>query len=154
MERFFRLENGDLVDIVDHCISEISKHNNLKVYIATDSQNGKRNTTYATAVVFRYGSRGAHYAYRVERMPKIKDLYKRLFKEGELTIGTADLITSEIPLKIEALEFDYNNMKKTLSSPLISGVGGWAESMGYNVRFKAQEMIASKAADHICRKKH
>lgn len=155
MERYFRLEDGTVVDIVDECIKQISIHNNLKIYIATDSQNRtkRRKVIYATVVVFRYGTRGAHCCFRIDEQPMIRDVYKRLFQEGELTINTAQMITEEIPVKIEALEFDYAGIKKTLSSPLVSGVGGWAAGLGYNAVFKGGEMIASKAADHYCRRK-
>lgn len=155
MDRFFRLESGEAVDIVDHCIDQISKHNNLKIYIGTDSQNRskRRQTVYATVVVFRYGTRGAHCCYRIDKQPIIRDVFRRLFAEGEQTLLTADMITSEIPVKIECLEFDYAGVKSTLSSPLVSAIGGWAVGSGYAAKFKGGDMIATKAADHYCRHK-
>lgn len=151
MDRWFRTEQGELVDIVDHCLQEIAKRENLKIYIGTDSQNSANKSNYATAIVFRYGQNGCHYVYKKLQVPRIRDHFSRLFKEAELTIETAELITNEIPIKIEALEFDYNNTKKTKSTQVISAATGWAHGLGYKTKVKPDEMIASKAADHLCR---
>lgn len=151
MDRWFKTEQGQIIDIVDHCLQEIGKRDNLKIYIGTDSQNSSNKSNYATAIVFRYGLNGCHYVYKKVQVPRIRDHFVRLFKEAELTIGIAELITKEIPIKIEALEFDYNT-KKTKSTPVISAATGWAQALGYKTRVKPDEMIASKAADYIVRK--
>jgi len=151
MDKYFRTEEGKLVNIVEHVVEQIQQNPNLKIYIATDSQNYGSNTVYATAVVFRYGLRGAHFVYRKQRIPRIRDTFSRLWKEAEITIDTAQTINAEVPVQFEALEFDYNNAKITKSTNLVPAITGWVKSLGYNVLVKPDEMIASKAADHICR---
>lgn len=151
MDKYFRTEGGELVNAIDHCLSQLEAYPNLRIYIATDSQNYGAKTVYATAIVFRYGTKGAHYIYKKERIPRIRDHFTRLWKEAELTLEAAAMITDEIPVSIEALEFDYNNSKITKSSSLVSATKGWAESLGYRVKVKPDEMIAAKAADHLCR---
>jgi len=151
MDKYFRSESGDLVNIIDHCLEQIRTYPNLQVYIATDSQNYGSKSVYVTAVVFSYGLRGAHYVYKKERIPRINNIFNRLFKEAEFTIEAAELITSEIPVAIEALEFDFNNKKVTKSTNLVASTVGWAQSLGYKARVKPDEMIAAKAADHLCR---
>lgn len=146
MERWFRTEQGKLVDIVDHTLEQVNLHPNLKIYIGTDSQTHSETVVYVTAIVYRYGRNGAHYIYYKERVPKIKDQFLRLYNEGLRTIETAEIIREEIPIAIEALEFDYANVKKTLSSPLVSVFKGYQ-----GATFKSGMMIATKAADHICR---
>lgn len=148
---YFQTEEGKLVNLNDHIVEELKNNPNLKVYISTDSQNYGAKTVYATAIVFRYGLRGAHYIFRRQRIPRIRDTFSRLWKEAEFTIEIAEQITKEIPIKIEALEFDYNNKKVTKSSNLIPAILGWAKSLGYNALVKPDEMIAAKAADHTCR---
>lgn len=150
MEKYFKTEEGGLVNVIEHCQEQI-KQDNLKIYISTDSQNYGGKSVFVTAVVFRYGLRGAHYIYLKQRIPRIRDIFTRLWKEGELTVECAEMITQEIPLKIEALEFDYNNKKITKSTNLVPALVGWASSLGYNTRVKPDEMIAAKAADHLCR---
>lgn len=151
MDKYFRTEEGQLVNVIEHALQQIEAYPNLKIYIATDSQNYGAKSVYVTAVVFRYGLRGAHYLYKKDRIPRINDIFSRLFKEAELTIEAAELITNEVPISIEALEFDFNNKKVTKSTNLVSSVKGWAQSLGYEARVKPDEMIAAKAADHLCR---
>lgn len=152
MEKYFRTENGDRVNIVQHTLEQIEKWNNLKIYIGSDSQDYNGETVFATCIVYRYGNRGAHYIFYKEKVSRIKDMYSRLFEEAKRTIETAQLIDSEIPISFEALEFDYNYIPKFQSSKLISAVGGWAKGLGYKIEFKGSNQISTRAANHIVRK--
>lgn len=155
MDRYFRKEGGELINAVEHTLQQIELWPNLKIYIATDSQDREGATVYATVIVYRYGHRGAHYIYLRERVsPREKVTYNRLFQEAVRTIDCADMLTNEIPVGIEALEFDYNHMAKFKSNTLISTVRGWVKGLNYNPVFKSGEMIATKAADHVCRYKN
>lgn len=149
--KYFQTEEGKLINLHEHILEQIKENPETKIYISTDSQNYGAKTVYAIAVVFRYGLRGAHYVYRRERLPRIRDNFSRLWKEAEYTIETGEYITKNLPVKIEALEFDYNNKKITKSTNLVQSVIGWATSLGYRALAKPDEMIAAKAADHVCR---
>lgn len=149
MEKYFRTEQGELVNIVEHTLEQIEKHPNLKIYIGTDSQSFSESTIYVTAIVFRYGKRGAHYVYYREKVPREKIDFTRLYNEGLRTIEAHNLLTEEIPVSIEALEFDYADAKKTVSSQLVQIFRNWGHN---NAVFKSGEMIATRAADHICRR--
>lgn len=151
MEKYFKTIEGKLLNIVEHTLEQIEKWPNLKIYIATDSQDQGDKSRFATTIVYRYGTRGAHYVVFKQEVPRIRVMYNRLFEEAVRTIDAATLITQEIPVKIEALEFDYSQIPKYKSNPLVSNIGGWAIGLGYNVVFKSGQMIASKAADHECR---
>ena len=151
MDKYFKTEDGKLINLVEHILEQLKLNPALKIYIATDSQNYGGNSVYVTAIVFRYGTRGAHVVHRKERLPRIRDNFKRLWQEAEYTINTAEMLKQEIPINIEALEFDYNNKKITKSTNLIPSITGWATSLGYKARVKPDEMIAAKAADHYCR---
>lgn len=153
MEKYFRTEQGERVNIVEHTLDQLKKWPNLKIYIGTDSQDYSGITRYATAIVYRYGSRGAHYIYYVEDVPRQKDMFVRLYDEAVRTIDTAELIDSEIPVAFEGLEFDYNNIPRFNSNRLLASVRGWVTGLNYKAVFKGGEMIAAKAADHICRHK-
>lgn len=157
MERYFRTVDGQLVNLMDHIIQQIEKTPNLSIYIGTDSQNsskkGKRGnrTTYVSVVLFRYGRRGAHFVYSKTHVTKIKDRYTRLSKEAEMTIELAEKITSEIPVKITALEFDFNSRIVTESTRVVAPAVGWAESLGYAAKVKPETLLSIRAADHICK---
>lgn len=163
MEKYFRLEDDSLVNIIDHTLEQIQKYPNLQIYVGTDSQDmtfkhkGRKNkvSRYATTVVYRYGLRGAHYAYFLEDVPRIKDIFTRLYGEAERTLDIVKLLTTNYPIKIEGVEFDYNHvpLPKNKSNVLYSTVNGWVQGLGYKPVFKSGRMIAVKAADHIVRKK-
>lgn len=152
MERYFTTEQGTKVNVIDHIMDQLAMYPSLKIYLGTDSQV-KKEIWYATVIVFRYGTRGAHYIYFLESVPKM-DHFRRLFEEAARTIELATMIKEHLPsITFEALEFDYNQVKKTLSAPLVKQVKGWVESMGWTPKFKGGGMIATKAGDHICRNK-
>lgn len=158
MERYFKMEDGSLCNIIEHTKEQLASKDGLKIYIGTDSQVHKKVIAIATVIVYRYGTNGAHYVYDMMLVPRKKmSHYERLFEEGSRTISTAQVLTEDIPaLSIEALEFDYNSIKKTISQPLISIFKGWATGLGFKPIFKAGKdypMISTKAGDHICRKK-
>jgi len=155
MDKYFRTEQNKIVNIIEHTLQEIDKWSNLKIYLGTDSQDYGKITRYVTAIVYRYGKRGAHYIYFKEEVDKLRDMYTRLYAEGSRTIEVAQMIDSEIPISFAALEFDYNQIPKWASNKLIFSIGGWARGLNYNAVFKNEGdnmMIATKAADHICRR--
>lgn len=154
MDKYFRTEEGELVNIVEHTLQQIEKWPNLKIYIATDSQDKDGKSKFATAIVYRYGNRGAHYIFFREDVPRMRSMHTRLFEEAVRTIDTALLISEEIPVAFEGLEFDYNHIKKFKSHKLISEVKGWVQGLNMVPVFKSGQMIAAKAADHICRDKN
>lgn len=151
MERYFRTVHGELVNLHDHIVEQVALNPGLSIYIGTDSQNGKSSTVFATVVVFRYGTSGAHFVYLKQKVRKLKDRFERLFEEAVKTIDLAEQITRELPVRIEALEFDYNERIKTESTKVIPAARGWAESLGYKVVVKPEGLLAIKAADHVCR---
>lgn len=151
MDKYFKTEKGEKVNIIEHTLEQIQKWPNLTIYIGTDSQDHKRMSMYATVIVYRYGHRGAHFIYSRDDVPRIKTMYNRLYGEAERTIEAADMLTKELPVSIEALEFDYNHIKKFNSNVLLAMVKGWVLGLNYNPVFKSGQMIAVKAADHIVR---
>lgn len=152
MKKYFRKEDGTIVNLTEHILEQVDMHKNLTIRIGTDSQD-YRVTKYATVVVFRYGLRGAHYIFHYDERARHKTEYLRLYEEGVRTIETAELICREIPISIEGLEFDFADVKKTLSSKLVQDFKGWTKGINQNPVFKSGQMIATKAADHIIRKK-
>lgn len=155
MEKYFKTQAGERINIVDHTLDQINKWPNLRIYIGTDAQDYGKITRFATCIVYRYGHRGAHFVHLIEEVPTIRDLYTRLYQEGVRTVDTALLIKDHLPaVDFEALEFDYADIKKTKSSPVIQALKGWVKGMNMNASFKSGEQLATKAADHVCRHPH
>lgn len=154
-KKYFTTEQGDKVDVIEHTKEQMEKWPGLKVYVGTDSQDYGGISRYVTTVVYRYGHRGAHYIYVKDEVPRIKDMFARLYNEAVKTIEIAQYIDSQIDIIFEALEFDYNNVPRWASNRLMSSVRGWVKGLNYKAVFKNNGddmIIACKAADHICRK--
>ena len=155
MDRYFSTQDGVKVDVIDHTLEQIKKWPNLKMYIGTDAQDYGGSTRYATVIVYRYNQRGAHFVYFRETVDREKTMYQRLFNEGARTIEAAGMITEEIPVAFEGVEFDYNQIPKWASHKLIKEIGGWATGLNMRAIFKNNGegdcMIATKAADQVCR---
>lgn len=154
MNKYFKiLETKQKVDLLQYIVDKISENPHLKIYIGTDSQNFGRDTYYATAVVLRYNQRGGHVLYQTEKVPRIYNHWNRLWKECEKSVEVAQWLKESSSIGVECIELDYNTKKITESNKLVSATKGWVESLGYKARLKPDEMIACKAADHVCRNK-
>lgn len=151
MEKYFRTQEGERVNIIEHTLDQLQKWPNLKMYVGTDSQDYGAITRYVTVVVYRYGLRGAHFVYHRTEVPRVKDMITRLLQEAQDTLAAAQLIDSEIPVSFESLDFDFNTIPKWASNKVLSSIKGWMTGLNYKATFKGEHVIATKAADHVCR---
>jgi predicted RNase H-related nuclease YkuK (DUF458 family) len=85
-----------------------------------------------------------------EKVKKIKDRWTRLWREAEMSIETAELVTSKIKVQIE-IDLDFNSDERHFSNKLVQAASGWAASLGYKVNIKPDNQIATRAADYHCR---
>jgi predicted RNase H-related nuclease YkuK (DUF458 family) len=150
MNRVFKTVSGEPVDVVKHTVDIIKQCPYVEIHIGTDSQNHRRHTAYSVVIAYRYGNRGVHYIVSKSKVPKIKDRWTRLWNEAELSIETAESLTTKVKVKVE-IDLDYNVDEKYFSSKLVQAASGWALSLGYKVNIKPDNQIATRAADHHCR---
>lgn len=150
MNKVFKRVNGETIDIVSHTLSVLKECPYAEIHIGTDSQNHRSHTWYCTAIAYRYGNRGVHYVYTIKKVKKIRDRWSRLWHEAELSIETAQLLTSKIKIQVQ-IDFDFNADERFFSNNLVHAASGWATSLGYRVNIKPHNQIATKAADHHCR---
>lgn len=152
MNKYFNiLESKEKVDLLDYIVEKLREEPNIKIYVGTDSQNYGGYSHYATAVVLRYNQRGGHVLYQKIKVPRIRDHWTRLWNECQYSLDVALWLKENSPIQVEVIELDFNSVKLTESHKLVSATKGYVQSMGFNVRLKPDEMIACKAADHICR---
>ena len=146
----FKNINGEIIDPLSHTLKVLKNSPYSQIHIGSDSQNVGKKTKYVTAIAYRFGSRGVHYIISKKDEIIIDDIWKRLWKEAEMSIEVAEWLSNQINVKIE-LDMDYNNDEKFISNKLISAAKGWANSLGYKVNVKPHNQIATKAADHHCK---
>ena len=150
MNRVFKTVQGHPVDIVKHTLDILKDCPYVDIHVGTDSQNHRRHTHYGVVIAYRYGNRGVHYIVHKHREKKIKDRWTRLWKEAEMSIETAELLTAKIKVQIQ-IDFDFNNDEKYFSNKLVQAASGWATSLGYKANIKGDVLVSAKAADHECR---
>jgi len=150
MKKIFKTVDGITVDVIKHTTDIINKYPLVEIHVGTDSQSKKRYTKYGTVIAYRYGRNGVHYIYATDRVPRIKDMWSKLWKEAEYSISTALWINAQINIPIQ-IDMDYSADEINESNKLISAATGWASSLGYKSNIKPDNQIATKAADHICR---
>jgi|TARA_R110000744_G_scaffold32503_1_gene76059 predicted RNase H-related nuclease YkuK (DUF458 family) len=158
--RVFRNIKGEVVDVIKHTLDVMREHPDVEIHIGTDSQNKKRNTSYATVIAYRYGTRGVHVIFSRLKVKKVKNLWDRLWKEAEDSINVALWMNEKINVKLE-IDMDYNPNRKFDSFKLISAAKGWATGLGFKVNVKPEldadgrtnlfENYACKAADNLVR---
>tara|TARA_B100000614_G_C14510865_1_gene478515 strand:- start:554 stop:1003 length:450 start_codon:yes stop_codon:yes gene_type:complete len=146
----FKDVHGKIIDPLNHTLKVLKNSPYSQIHIGSDSQNVGKKTIYVTAIAYRFGSRGVHYIISKKSEVIIDDIWKRLWKEAEMSIEVADWLSNQINVKIE-IDMDYNSDEKFISNKLISAAKGWANSLGYKVNVKPNNQIATKAADHHCK---
>ena len=151
LSNFFIDTKGNKVDPIIHTKKILNKNPFVSIHIGTDSQSRAKKTQFATVIAYRYGNRGVHYILSKVAFPKIKDLWTRLWKEAEMSINVSELITNSLDISVE-IDMDYNEDNNFKSNKLVAATKGWANSLGYKVNVKPNIQIATKAADHHCKK--
>ena len=151
LSNFFIDTKGNKVDPIIYTKKILNKNPFVSIHIGTDSQSRAKKTQFATVIAYRFGNRGVHYILSKVGFPKIKDLWTRLWKEAEMSINVSELITNSLNISVE-IDMDYNEDNNFKSNKLVAATKGWANSLGYKVNVKPNIQIATKAADHHCKK--
>lgn len=136
------------VNEIQHARAILFKHPDAIVHVGTDSQNKRRCTLYATVIAFRYGKRGVHYIYHVEKVKKVRDKYSRLWRETELSISAAEYLT-ENGIGVDFIDVDYNDDERHYSNRLLASAAGMIRGVGYEPNTKPGDQPACRAADHL-----
>lgn len=147
---FKRLTDNKDINLADYSKKIINEKSNPTIYIGCDSQQVKDKTIYASVVVFRYQN-GAHITYKREYEPVIKDIWPRLWKEVEKSVSVAEYLRINAGIMATQIDLDYNEDPKYPSNRLVKAAVGYVESLGYKAKTKPGLLIATYAADGICR---
>lgn len=152
MSRVFKkIGSDETVDLLGYVNHVLEKNPHTKIYIGCDSQTYASKTVYVTTVVFRYENRGAHVIYQKEIVPRVKDLWSKLWGELQRSIDVAGYLKIEGKVEIYQIDLDYNSNPKHKSNIIVKTAIGYMESMGYNYAVKPQTLIAISVANELCR---
>ena len=137
-DRQFKVMGGHVDHDVCSYIATMCSEKHLDIHVGCDSQN------------FRYPDNGAHVIYRRERVPKITDLWTKLWGETERSVALANLILEECGIWVKQIDLDFNSDPQYPSQKLISASAGYITSLGFEAKAKPNLLMAAWAANVHC----
>jgi predicted RNase H-related nuclease YkuK (DUF458 family) len=150
MDRIFKkMLDAKEVELKSYCKKLLSEDSRIKIHVGSDSQNYSKNTVYATTVVFRYENNGAHVIYHKETMPKVMDMWTRLWGELQRSIDVAGYLRFECDIPIEQIDLDFNSNPDYASNKVFQAAVGYVQSLGYVAKSKPDILMATWAANII-----
>lgn len=149
--KFKRMHNKIHVDVKAYLTQLKAAHPNVKIHVGCDSQNYRNITVYVTTVVVRFPNNGAQVIYKKEVVPKINDMWTRLWSELERSIETAEFIISQCQTPICQIEMDFNESPDFASNKVLKAAGGYVSSLGFTAKAKDDILPAVWAANVLCR---
>jgi predicted RNase H-related nuclease YkuK (DUF458 family) len=159
IEKDWKTLAGEKVDLRVALESELRVVPDSEVIIACDSQQVGQSTEYVTVVVIHRPTKGGRVFFCRERIPRVRELGERLWKEVwrstelamELT-STPDL-GSQYPIHVSAIHIDANVDPKHKSSKYVEELVGLVMGQGFRAVVKPEAYAASHAADHVVKHK-
>lgn len=160
LEKKWRTLNGETVDLRTVIETELASFPGSELHIGSDSQQFGKDTEYVTVVVIHRPTKGGRVFFNRERVPRIKELRERLWKEVwrstelamELTT-TPDIGEPRVDIKVAAVHIDANVDPKHKSSKYVEELAGLVMGQGFSALVKPQAWAASHAADHAVKHK-
>jgi len=144
------MHSGEEVILNEHIQSIKANCPEVEIHIGCDSQNYRNHTIYVTTIVFRYPSNGAHVLYIKEKIPKIHDLWTKLWGETERSALLALELREKLNIEVEQIDLDYNSNPAFPSHKLLSAASGYLSSLGFMAKAKPDLLMAVWAANSLC----
>jgi predicted RNase H-related nuclease YkuK (DUF458 family) len=153
--QFKSLGNHQVVDdLFSYIKNLIDVKPGIKLYVGTDSQNGRRMTTYATVIVLHMNEndngKGAHVLYSKEVIPKMRDRFSRLWGEVERSVEVSNMLRDG-GLTIKNIDLDFNEDPRWQSNTVLRSAVGYVEASGFIARWKPHNAFSVRVADQICK---
>ena len=143
----------NIKDVKSYINDYIKSNGSVKLYIGCDSKQSGDFTTYAvSAVLYRKGF-GGHVIYFIDKVPRIRDMFTKLWGEVERTKHFLEYLGDDIKPLIEEVHLDFNP-KPTHKSNMVHDAGlGLISSMGYKAVAKDKSWAATHCSDKILKNK-
>ena len=163
MKKVWRTETDKktLFDVVSHTKKVLAEYSDyeVRIYVGCDSQNLRKKpwTGYITCVAYHIGTldvdgefygHGVHVAFKSEKYHKIRDTWTKLWKEVEKSMEVAELLRNS-GILVHQVDLDFNQDDEHDSYRLVAAGEGLFKGLGYKVASKPDDLMASRAADHL-----
>lgn len=145
---FGRISKEKVFNFIKNEVSQ--KKGQYKIVVGTDSQNTYKTKMVIVICLIRVGN-GGQFFYRVDWLPKIRDLNTKIYTETERSLEIAKelndfLHKNGIRAEVE-IHIDIGTEGKTKA--LIQSILGWISSEGFIAKIKDESYVASTIADRI-----
>jgi len=147
-----KLNTKEPVDLIPYIKEYLSTNPETLILIGSDSQNHRRETTYAVVVGLYKPKKGAHVLYNKFDVPRIKDNFTRLFGEVQYSVEIAEKIRLELGIRAQYIDIDINSKSKYKSSEVLASAVGFVSSYGYRSRHKNEGPMLTYAADSLIKR--
>lgn len=154
IEKAWKTLGGQEIDLRSAIIDELMLVPDSDVVIACDSQQVGQSTEYVTVVVIHRPSKGGRVFFCRERIPRVRELRERLWKEAWRSVELAMQLTTPpdigayYPIHVSAIHIDANVDPKHKSSKYVEELVGLVMGQGFRAVVKPEAFAASHAADH------
>ena len=144
---------NNIKDVKGYISDYIKTNGNVKLYIGCDSKQSGDFTTYAVSAVLYKKGLGGHVVYFTEKVPRIRDMFTKLWGEVERTKEFLEYLGEDMKPFVEEVHLDFNPKPIHKSSMVHDAGVGLISSMGYKAFGKPDGWCASYCADKILKNK-
>lgn len=149
--KFKRLSDLEEVEIGKYVTNYLANNNKVALYVGCDSQNRAITTHYVTTIVMHVGEIGCHVIFKREIVPRIYDMWTRLWNEVEKSVAVA-LYLKEAGVEVDNIDLDLSSDAINASNKLVAAATGYVHSLGIAPRIKPDILPAVHAADNLVNK--
>lgn len=159
IEKKWKTLSGESIDLRVAIEAELTLFPDAEVHIGSDSQQFGKDTEYVTVVIMHRVGKGGRVFFCRERIPRVKELRERLWKEVwrstelAMELTTTPDIGKSKEIKVTAIHIDANIDPKHKSSKYVEELAGLAMGQGFSAIVKPEAWAASHAADHAVKHK-
>jgi len=145
--------SGKAVDDIVEDIQALVGDDDRVIHIGTDAQHRGTKTDFVTVITVLNPGKGGRVFYKRERTTRMKSLAQKLFRETELSIHVAVLLSEALVQDI-TVHVDANEDLKHKSSNYVQALAGMVVGHGFKVEVKPNSWCATHVADHVVKDKH
>jgi predicted RNase H-related nuclease YkuK (DUF458 family) len=154
LKKMSMVNTKNIKDVKGYISDYISTNGEVRLYIGCDSKQSGDFTTYAVSAVLYIKGLGGHVVYSIDRVPRIRDMFTKLWGEVERTRDFLEYLGEDMKPFIDEVHLDFNS-KPTHKSYMVHDAGvGLINSMGYKAIGKPNgSWCASYVSDRILKNK-
>jgi predicted RNase H-related nuclease YkuK (DUF458 family) len=143
----------NIKDVKGYISDYINTNGEVKLFVGCDSKQSGDFTTYAVSAVLYKKGLGGHVVYFIDKVPRIRDMFVKLWGEVERTKEFLEYLGEDMKPFVEEVHLDFNP-KPIHKSNMVHDAGvGLISSMGYKAIGKYGSWAASYCADRILKNK-